>query len=113
MNIEDLRQFCLSLPSATEDIKWSNDLCFSIGGKLFCVCDLTDVQAITLKVGEDEFHELCETESINPAKYTGRYGHITVSNFSRFSDDEWRERIKKSYELTLAKLPKKVRGNLC
>jgi predicted DNA-binding protein (MmcQ/YjbR family) len=112
MDIETIRGFCLSLPSATEDVKWSNDLCFSIGGKLFCVCDLTDIPTVTLKVAEDEFHELCETESINPAKYTGRYGHIAVSSFSRFSDAEWQNRIKKSYELTLAKLPKKLRENI-
>ncbi len=112
MDTEKVRRFCLSLTSATEDIKWGNDLCFSIGGKLFCVCDLTDVPTVTLKVGEDEFQELCETNYINPAKYTGRYGHIAVSSFSRFSDDEWQNRIKKSYELTLAKLPKKTRENL-
>ena len=112
MDIETVRQFCLSLPSATEDVKWGNDLCFSIGGKLFCVCDLAGTPTVTIKVSDADFNELCETENIDPAKYTGRYGHVTVSDFSRFTEAEWRTRIKESYEFTLAKLPKKLRGNL-
>lgn len=107
-----LREFCLSLPHATEDVKWGNDLCFSVGGKLFCVCDLAGELTVTIKVAEDEFHELCESENINPAKYTGRYGHITISEISHFSDAEWKTRIKNSYELTLAKLPEKLRKTL-
>ncbi len=113
MDIETVREFCMSLPYATEDVKWGNDLCFSIGGKLFCVCDLASDLTVTIKVGEDEFAELCESENINPAKYTGRYGHVTISEMSRFSDAEWKSRIRTSYDLTVAKLPKKLRGNLC
>ncbi len=102
----------MSLPAATEDVKWGNDLCFSIGGKLFCVCDLASDLTVTIKVGEDEFAELCESENVNPAKYTGRYGHVTISEMSHFSDSDWRTRIRKSYDLTVAKLPKKFRETL-
>jgi predicted DNA-binding protein (MmcQ/YjbR family) len=112
MDIESVREFCMSLPSATEDVKWGNDLCFCVGAKLFCVCDLAGDLTVTIKVGEDEFHELCSTENINPARYTGRYGHVTISDMSRFSDKEWKVRIRKSYDLTLAKLSKKIRENL-
>jgi predicted DNA-binding protein (MmcQ/YjbR family) len=37
VNIEDLRDFCLTLNAATEDIKWGNNLVFSVGGKMFCL----------------------------------------------------------------------------
>ena len=37
MNIEHLREYCLSFPGATEDVKWGSDLCFSVGAKMFCV----------------------------------------------------------------------------
>jgi predicted DNA-binding protein (MmcQ/YjbR family) len=112
MNIETVREFCMSLPHATEDVKWGNDLCFSVGAKLFCVCDLAGDLTVTIKVAEEEFHELCSTENIDPAKYTGRYGHVTISNIMRFSEEEWKTRIRKSYDLTLAKLPKKLRESL-
>ena len=36
MNLESLREFCLSLPGATADIKWGQDLVFSVGKKMFC-----------------------------------------------------------------------------
>ena len=35
MDIEDIRIMCTSLPGVTEDIKWGNDLVFSVGGKCF------------------------------------------------------------------------------
>jgi predicted DNA-binding protein (MmcQ/YjbR family) len=112
MDIETLREFCMSLPSATEDVKWGNDLCFSIGGKMFCVCGLEPPLMITIKVADDEFDELCSSIDIRMADYVGRYKWVTVENDARFSDNEWKQRIKKSYELIVAKLPKKLRENL-
>lgn len=112
MDIESLREFCLSLPSATEDVKWGNDLCFSIGGKMFCVCGLDPPLMITIKVTDDEFDELCSSNDIRIADYVGRYKWVTVENESRFSDAEWKQRIRQGYELIAAKLPKKLRENL-
>jgi len=37
MNIENIRSICIGLPAVTEGIKWGNDLCFMVGGKMFCV----------------------------------------------------------------------------
>jgi predicted DNA-binding protein (MmcQ/YjbR family) len=28
-------ELCRSLPGVTEDVKWENDLIFSVGGKMF------------------------------------------------------------------------------
>ena len=35
MDIDALRAICKKLPGVTEDIKWGNDLCFCIAGKMF------------------------------------------------------------------------------
>ena len=40
MNIEEIQNLCKQLPGVTEDIKWGNDLCFSVGGKMFLVAGL-------------------------------------------------------------------------
>ena len=32
MAIDQLRKYCLSLPAVTEDVKWENNLVFSVGG---------------------------------------------------------------------------------
>ena len=38
--IDKLRKYCLSLPAVTEDVKWENNLVFSVGGKMFCMAAL-------------------------------------------------------------------------
>jgi predicted DNA-binding protein (MmcQ/YjbR family) len=106
MDIEGLRKLCLGFPGATEDIKWGNDLCFCIAGKMFCVCGIEPPLKVSLKVTEEEFHELTSAEDVVPAPYVARYHWILVEDNSRFSKKEWEVRIRKSYELVKAKIPK-------
>jgi hypothetical protein len=40
MDIEILRQICLSFPATTEDVKWETNLCFCAAGKIFCIANL-------------------------------------------------------------------------
>ncbi len=76
---------------------------------MFCVAGFEPGSGVSLKVGDEEFVELCETESIEPAPYVGRYKWILIRDPGRFRDDEWREIIRKSYRLIASKLPKKLR----
>src|SRR5471030_2984810 len=112
MHIEHLRAFCLSLPHVTEDVKWGNDLCFCIGGKMFCVTGLSGPFGISFKVTDDEFEELSTSADIIPAAYVARYKWIYVSAENRFSDDKWEHYIRQSYNLVKAKLPKKILSSL-
>jgi predicted DNA-binding protein (MmcQ/YjbR family) len=106
MDIETLRKICKALPDVTEDIKWGNDLCFCIGGKMFCITGLDGPLKVSLKVKAEEFEELCATENIIAAPYLGRYKWILVTDPNRFSMKEWKHYITQSYELVKAKLPK-------
>ncbi|QKJ31617.1 MmcQ/YjbR family DNA-binding protein [Mucilaginibacter mali] len=112
MNIEQLRAFCLSLPSATEDVKWEQDLCFCIGEKMFCVTGLNGPFGVTLKVRDDEFEELSTSRDISVAAYVGRYKWVHISAADRFTQDEWEHYIRQAYELVKAKLPKGIRAKL-
>ena len=112
MNIEQLQRFCLSLPSATEDIKWENDLCFSIGSKMFCVSSLEEPLKASLKVQDQEFDELTNSPGIIPAPYLARYKWISIQNPDRFRRDEWEHYVRQSYQLVRAKLPRKVLNQL-
>jgi predicted DNA-binding protein (MmcQ/YjbR family) len=110
MNIEELRAYCLSMPAATEDIKWGADLCFSVGGKMFCVTGMEAGSTMTFKVRDEEFEELCETEFFEPAAYVGRYKWVAFRSpemRAKFSDKKLKAYIKQSYELIRDKLPKK------
>ncbi len=108
MSLDDFREICLQLPSVTEDIKWGNDLCYSIGGKMFCVIVLKDPIKISIKVEEEQFSELCSQNGIIPAPYAARYYWILIEDINLFRKREWNTRILHSYELVKTKLSKKV-----
>ncbi|MDB5281228.1 MAG: hypothetical protein JWO06_303 [Bacteroidota bacterium] len=108
MTVEQLREFCLSLPHATEDVKWGNDLCFCIGGKMFCVTGFLEPLKASFKVTDEEFEELSASAGIVPAPYTARYKWIYVQDSNRFSKKQWEHYIQQSYELVKSKLPKKM-----
>lgn len=112
MNIEELREFCCTLPGVTEDIKWGNNLAFSIGGKLFCLADLDPPLQIALKVTESDFADLTETEGIIQAPYFARMKWIKVLNEDRFSRKDWEKYLRQSYELVKMNLSKKMRESL-
>ena len=108
MNIDLFRNVCLSLPAVTEDVKWDNDLCFCLGGKMFCVTALDPPFKASFKVTDEEFEELSVSEGFMPAPYMARAKWVLVSDPSRLSKKEWEQYIKQSYELVKAKIPKKL-----
>ncbi len=112
MNLEELRNFCMSLPTATEDVKWGADLCFCIGAKMFCVTGLNEEMKVSLKVTDEEFEELTQTNNIIPAPYMARNKWILVKDAERFTDEEWKKYISQSYELVKNKLTKKLQTEL-
>ena len=112
MNIEMLRKICSSLPAVTEDIKWGNDLVFSVGDKMFCVASLEPPFSCSFKVPEDEFDELSNQNGFMPAPYMARAKWVLVTDPSKLNKKEWERYIKQSYELVKIKLTKKLREKL-
>jgi predicted DNA-binding protein (MmcQ/YjbR family) len=108
MDIETLREFCLTLPAATEDVKWGQDLCFSVAGKMFCVAGLDGPLSVSFKVKDEEFEELSNSCGMRPAPYVARYKWVLVEDVDALSRKEWKHYIKQSYDLVRAKLPKRV-----
>ncbi|MHC2991465.1 hypothetical protein OB13_07670 [Pontibacter sp. HJ8] len=108
MNIESLRELCLALPGVTEDVNWGADLCFLVGGKMFCVTGLEGDSGVSFKVKEEEFEELSVSPAIIPAPYMARNKWVYVQQWDRFSEQEWAYYVKQSYELKKATLTKKV-----
>jgi predicted DNA-binding protein (MmcQ/YjbR family) len=112
MNIESIQKICKSLPKVTEDIKWGNDLCFSIGNKMFCVVGLQTPSSASFKVRDDEFDEMSSRDGLVPAPYVARYKWVLVTDLNKLSKKEWEYYIKQSYDLVRSKLPKKVLKDL-
>ena len=112
MDLETLRNYCNSLPHVTEDIKWEHDLCFLIGGKMFCVTGFSNPIKVSLKVNDEEFEELSSRTGIIPAPYLARHKWIYIQKENVFTKKDWEHYINQSYELVKAKLPKKILKDL-
>jgi predicted DNA-binding protein (MmcQ/YjbR family) len=111
--LDDVRKWCRSLPHVTEDIKWDGDLVFSIGGKMFTVVMLDPPHRVSFKCTPEDFAELTERQGVIPAPYLARASWVSVEDAaSGMAAAELRRRIKASYELVKARLPRKIREHL-
>src|SRR4029453_15665616 len=70
--LETLRRICVALPGVTEDVKWGNDLCFSVGAKMFVVVNLDPPHQVAFKCTPETFAELIERDGLIPAPYMAR-----------------------------------------
>jgi predicted DNA-binding protein (MmcQ/YjbR family) len=112
MNVDAIREYCLTFPEAKENLQWGDDLCFKIGGKIFAMLGL-DNPRLCFKCTPEIFAELIEREDIRPAPYVGRYKWVMLDRLDAVRWDELRELIRQSYEMVAAKAPgKKVRKRI-
>jgi predicted DNA-binding protein (MmcQ/YjbR family) len=113
MNIEDIRSLCRQMPGVTEDIKWGHDLCFSVGGKMFCVVGVDEVPTTaSFKVKDEEFDEISERPYFKPAPYVAKHKWVLCEDISKMTKTNWKKHIRQSYELVSAKLPAKLKKEL-
>lgn len=112
MDIEVLRSICLSFPAVKEEVKWGNDLCFVVAGKMFCVTNLEPPHTFSFKVTDTEFDELSESDGFKPAPYLARAKWVLCVDSSKLNKKELKNYLKHSYELITAKFPKKQRKEL-
>ncbi len=108
-DVDWVRKLCLSLPDATEKLQWGENLCFKVRGKIFAIVDLSlgKLSPITLKSAPEQFHELLEIEGISQAPYVGRYKWIFLEHSNVVVSRDLKALIRQSYELVVAKAPKK------
>ena len=112
MNLEAIQSFCLHLPHTTEGIKWGNDLCFMLSGKMYCVAALSGDFSCSFKCTDEDFAKLTELSGIIPAPYMARNKWVNVQDSSALSREEWEFYIQNSYQLIRSKLPKKLQQSL-
>lgn len=112
MDIELLRSFCLSLPAATESVKWGSNLVFSVGEKMFCIVNLDQPHTYSFKVPDEDFEALSMQDGFAPAPYMARAKWVLVSMPERVGKKEREQLVKQSYELIKTKLTKKLRTEL-
>lgn len=110
MDVEWLRKVCLSLPHTTEQIQWGNDLLFKVHGKMFAVTPLEPAAVcLSFKCSDETFALLTERPDIIPAPYLARAKWVALEKRDAIAREELAELLRSSYQLVLAKLPKKLR----
>lgn len=107
-----VRRICRIFPHVTEDIKWENDLVFSIGRKMFAVVWLEPPGRVSFKCTPEEFAELIEREGIRPAPYLARASWVSVEEDEALERSELEARLRRSYDLVKTTLTKKLQAEL-
>jgi len=113
MNADWVRKTCLSFPGASEHVIWEGDLTFKVDGKMFAhtVLEVAPVW-LSFKASHENFAELTERPGIIPAPYLARAQWIALEQRDALPLDELAGLLRESYDLVVAKLPRKVRDEL-
>jgi len=114
MNIEEFRDFCLSLPGTTEETPFGPDtLVFKVRGKVFALTDLQTFASVNLKCDPERAADLRERHDyVLPGWHMNKRHWNTVLIGTGASYAQLHEWIRHSYELVVAALPKAQRATL-
>ena len=115
MNIEEIREFALSLPHVSEDMPFGPDaLALRIGGRIFCLMDLSGHwQFYNLKVVPDFSLDLQERyPCIRPGYHMNKRHWISIDLNSAIPAEVEQSIIRHAYNRTAMGLTKKLRGEL-
>jgi predicted DNA-binding protein (MmcQ/YjbR family) len=112
MNVDKLRRHCATLPGATTDIKWGNDECHSVGGRMFAVflVQQRTRPSFSFKCDPERFLELTDRPGIIPAPYLARAHWVQVNAADALTDAQARALLARSYALVFAKLTRRAQA---
>ena len=113
MRQQAVRKICMKLPGATENMQWGDDRVFKVAGKMFACSGIETDSRYSFKVDDERFLELTDQPGIEPAPYLARAKWIQVDPATcRLTDKEIAALLERSWQLVVAKLPKKVQRTL-
>lgn len=113
MIYDEIREFCLTLPYVSEDIKWESLHCFSVTKKIFFAIDIENViYRATFRTYEEFFDEMTDREGFTQAPYFARRKWVTISDINMISTDEMKNLILTSYRIIIQSLTKKLQTEI-
>ena len=119
MNVEEFREYCLSLKCVEEKMpfvnvadRYSRDvLCFYVGDKWFCFVNIEVFDFCCIKCDPNESGELqARYSGITPGWHMNKKYWISVYFNQDVPDNKIKELIKQSYDIVYQSLPKKEKG---
>src|SRR5882757_145680 len=110
MRLDRLKSFALALPQTTVVKQWGDCLVFKVAGKMFFLIalDAEVISGVIFKCTPDEFDDLTAIDGIGQAPYCAKRMWVRVEDLAALPEPELQARIRRSYDLVVAKLPKKI-----
>jgi predicted DNA-binding protein (MmcQ/YjbR family) len=115
MDIESLRNYCLSKPAAEETLPFGPDtLVYKVGGKIFLICSMNaEPLQFNVKCDPEKVIELRERyECVQPGYHMNKKHWNTIIVDGTVSNSMLKEWIDDSYELIVDSLPAKAKAQL-
>jgi predicted DNA-binding protein (MmcQ/YjbR family) len=130
MNDKSLNKLTASWPGVSSDVKWDDDLIFSVAGKMFCGLCLragspngredgtesglsgAEKGKLSFKVDPERFLEFTDRPGFRPAPYMARAHWVTLDDPGVVPRAELDALLRRAYELVRARLPKKTQREL-
>lgn len=111
MNIEEVREYCLSLPLVTEDMAFGEDhLLFRVCDKIFGCLSLHGDDNFTVKCQPEYAVELRDTyEDIAPAFHWNKKYWIQMRLQGSLQPEFIHSLIRNSYSEVVSKLPRRIK----
>lgn len=114
MNIEDLREYCITKKGTTEEFPFDDvTLVFKVMGKMYALCNLDGNLSVNLKCNPEKAITLREEhEAIKPGWHMNKKHWNTVVLDGSLKPDFIKEMIDHSYDLVTSKLSKTQKQEL-
>lgn len=114
MNIEEIRDYCLSLNGVTESFPFDEvTLVFKVGDKMFALTSLDGPLSINLKCNPERAIELREMhDAVQPGYHMNKTHWNTIMVNGSIPTPTIKEWILDSYHLVIASLPKSKREKI-
>lgn len=114
MRLDRLKAFALGLPHTTVVKQWGECLVYKVAGKMFLIIALDGdlIDGVVFKCDPADFDELTDIDGITQAPYCAKRMWVRVGDLAALPEAELQRRIRLSYNLVVAKLPKKTQAAL-
>lgn len=114
MDVEKVREYCLNKKGVTESFPFDDTtLVFKVMNKMYALLNLEPPVSINLKCDPEKAVVLREEyEEVKPGYHMNKVHWNTLDLTGGLRESFVKEMIDHSYELIVAKLPKKVKAEL-
>lgn len=109
---DPLYELCRSLPGVTEDVKWGDNLVFSVGMKMFAVFNVPVGVPFSFKVDPEAFALLIQQPGIRPAPYLAKHSWVSVASRETLPTEVVQDLLQEAHAIVAARLPRRVREEL-